>query len=255
MSRRAASPPNPRDQIIQEGYTVVEGVLDEGTRERCLAALEAVFGAEADIAVQREWDTPTYRIAYMLPAKHPVFLDQCRPGVLATLAASVLGRDCVLAGFNGNSIKPGSQGQPLHRDHPEPTPGVPLYVHAVVALDRFTTENGATRLVPGSHREPIADLTAAEPLARHVELVPGAAVVFDAACLHAGSANVTATPRRALHVLFARRWVQPHWDFPGSLREHDVATLDDERRRLLGFGNVPARYDHEARRSFGYGWG
>lgn len=56
-------------------------------------------------------------------------------------------------------------------------------------------------------------------------------------------------------MLFARRWVQPHWDFPGSLREADIATLDDDRRRLLGFGNVPARYDHDARRSFGYGWG
>ncbi|MCB0979540.1 MAG: phytanoyl-CoA dioxygenase family protein [Acidimicrobiaceae bacterium] len=244
-----------RTEILRDGYTVVEGVLDAAAIARCTDALDDVFATEADIADVRQWNTADYRVAYMLPAKHPVFLDQCRPGPLVELAASVLGDDCVFAGFNGITMNPGGAGQPLHRDHPQPTPGVPLYLHAVIALDRFTVANGATRVVPGSHLGSAVEEPATEACAVHVELAAGAAVVFDAAGLHAGSANATRAPRRALHVLFARRWVQPHWDFPGSLREADIATLDDDRRRLLGFGNVPARYDHDARRSFGYGWG
>jgi len=239
--------------IADAGYTVVPGVLDGDAVARCITALEEVFAAEEDIADVRQWRTSAYRVAYLLPAKHPVFLDLCRPGPLVELAAAVLGADSVIAGCNGLAMLPGGTGQPLHRDHPDPTPGTTLYLHTVVALDRFTVANGATRIVPGSHRDPA--IGASEAAARPVELTPGAAVVFDACCLHAGSANTTAEPRRALHLFFARRWVQPHWDFPGSLRPDDAAQLDDERRRLLGFGNVPARYDHDARRSFGYGWG
>lgn len=249
-----------REEILTAGYTVLDAVLDTRQQAHCRTALDAVFAAEADIAKVRQWHTPAYRVAYMLPAKHPTFLDLCRPGPLVDLAARVLGPDCVLAGFNGMTMNPLGEAQPLHRDHPEQTPGVPLYLHAVVALDRFTKANGATRIVPGSHRwhadgDENTDTAAHEACARHIELEPGSAVVFDATCLHAGSANSTTAPRPALHVLFAKRWVQPHWDFPGSLRPADTATLDDERRRLLGFGNRPARYDHDARRSFGYGWG
>ncbi len=243
--------------IDQHGFAVVPSVLDADMVARCGDALDEVFEAEGDIAEARRWLTTAYRVAYMLPAKHSVFLDLCRPGRLTALSAAVLGDDCVIAGFNGQSMIPGGEGQPLHRDHAVQTPGVTLYLHSVVALDRFNITNGATRLVPGSHRDALrgAEPASMESHARHVELEPGDAVVFDATCVHAGSANTSTRPRRALHVFFARRWVQPHWDFPGSLRPHDADGLDAERRRLLGFGNVPARYDHAARRSFGYGWG
>ena len=242
--------------IAADGYAVVTDVLSSERVGRCVDALESVFAAEDDIADVRQWRTPDYRVAYMLPAKHATFLDLCRPGVLSELASELLGADSVMAGFNGLAMLPGGGGQPLHRDHRVPTPGTTLYLHAIVALDRFEEANGATRVVPGSHlaTDP-SDAPGDEASAVYTEFEPGDAVVIDAACMHAGSANTTAAPRRALHILFARRWVQPHWDFPGSLRPDDAATLDDERRRLLGFGNVPARYDHGDRRSYGYGWG
>ncbi|MCB0967819.1 MAG: phytanoyl-CoA dioxygenase family protein [Ilumatobacter sp.] len=266
--------PDTAPTVRSRGFGVVEAVLPPSSVAAAIDALGAVFAAEDDIALARRWRTNAYRVAYMLPAKHRHFLALCRPSPLAELAAALLGRDCVLAGFNGLDMIPGGEAQPLHRDHAVPTPGVPLYLHAVVALDAFTVASGATRIVPGSHREatdepvtqngppPEVDTepNAAvhddrESEAVHVGLQPGDALVYDATCVHAGSANTTDHPRRALHVLFARRWVQPLWDFPGSLSADDVAGLDPERRRLLGFGNTPARYDHDARRSFGYGWG
>lgn len=245
------------ERLATDGYAIVPGVLDAAGVDRCAAALDEVFASEDDIAEARRWRTNAYRIAYMLPAKHRAFLDLCRPGPLVDVAAAALGSDCVFAGFNGIAMLPGGDGQPLHRDHPVPTPGVTLYLHAIVALDPFSSSNGATRVVPGSQCDvpERADPTGQESSAHQVELGTGDALVIDAACIHAASANRTAVPRRALHVLFARRWVQPHWDFPGSLLAADASSLDGEQRRLLGFGNVPGRYDHEARRSFGYGWG
>ena len=88
-----------------------------------------------------------------------------------------------------------------------------------------------------------------------VPLEAGAAIVYDACCVHGAGANRTTGQRRALHLLFARRWVRPKWDFASSLDPAAAATLDDERRRLLGFGNGPARWDATERRTFGPGWG
>lgn len=231
--------------IATDGFAVVPGVLERAGVNRAIAALDDVFAAEDDIAAEREWRTAAYRVAYLLPAKHPVFLELCRPGPLVSAAAEVLGPDLVFGGFNGMSMVPGGQPQPLHRDHTDLTPGSTLYVHAVVALDRFTAANGATRIVPRSHLEPGDDHDEAD--ARPIELAAGDAVLFDATCVHAGSANTTTQPRRALHVLFCRRWVQPHWDLPAGLRPADVATLDGPRRALLGFDRVPFRWDHVSR--------
>ncbi|MGE3621123.1 MAG: phytanoyl-CoA dioxygenase family protein [Acidimicrobiia bacterium] len=305
--------------VAAQGWAVLPGALDATATARSAAALDEVFAAEDDIARARRWRTAGYRVAYMLPAKHPELLALCRPGRLSRAAAEVLGEGCVVAAFNGLAVVPGGEAQPLHRDHLELTPGVTLYLHAVVALDRFTTANGATLVVPGTHLEPgsadapdgpaqvtaagrartgggpaqatgagrartgggpaqatgagrtgpvagsggpepsIDDVSPTMPTAQDravaVELEPGDALVYDATCLHAAGANTSEAPRRALHVLFARRWVQPLWDFPASLRPQDAARLDEATRRLLGFDNAPARYDHAARRAFGSGWG
>ncbi len=60
---------------------------------------------------------------------------------------------------------------------------------------------------------------------------------------HAGSANRTDGPRRAIHAFFLRPWVQPHWDFRASLSRRAARALTAKQRALLGFGVGPRRYD------------
>ena len=81
-------------------------------------------------------------------------------------------------------------------------------------LDEFTTENGALRVVPGSHRwakRPQEILQ--DPEARHageilVTAPAGTVVVMNAHLWHGGTENRTAVPRRALHAFYSR------WDIP-----------------------------------------
>jgi ectoine hydroxylase-related dioxygenase (phytanoyl-CoA dioxygenase family) len=233
------------EAIDATGFAVVADVLAEAEVARALAALDAVFEQEQSLAATRDWLTDEYRVSYALPVKHPVFLELCaHPGLLA-VARAVLGADCVLAAFNGLSMVPGGGGQPLHADHREPAPGTCLYLHLVCALDPFGPANGATRLVPGTHREAVSDEDAVrrEDDAEVVEMAAGSALAFDGSLLQAGSANTTDRPRRALHVFFCRRWVKPHWDFPAMLPADVAAALDEERRELLGFTSRPARFD------------
>lgn len=251
------------DRIAADGFVILPGLLADDQRRAALRALDEVFDREADIADVRRWRTDAYRVAYMLPAKHRTFLELWDQPELMALAATVLGDDFVLAGLNGMSMNPRGPGQPLHRDHPVTTAGVTLYLNVVCALDEFTVQNGATRVVAGSHRVDTPDalqITSAEraeleAAAKPLTIPAGDAVVFDATIWHAASANTTDAPRRALHLFFCRRWVQPHWDFPGSLPAEWAAELSPRQRAVLGFGNTAARYDHEQRRAFGYGWG
>ncbi len=238
------------ETVRRDGYVVVDGVLAADEVGRAMAALDATFAAEDDIAAARGWLTATHRVAYCLPVKDPVFLALCTHPGLVSVARQVLGDDLVVASFNGIDLPAGSLGQDLHRDHPVPTPGTTLYLHVVVALDPFTEANGATVVVPGSHRGAGAARAAAEQdvPAVAVPVAAGGAVVFDGALVHAAGANRTARTdpaggrRRALHVFYSRPWVQPHWDFPASLGPEAAAGLSEEQRRLLGFTAHPRRW-------------
>lgn len=243
-------------QIQEHGFTVIPDLLTPDQVAAARAALDTVFAAEADVAVERGWLTDAYRVAYMLLAKHPTFTLLWDGTAAVDLARAVLGSDAVLAAFNGMSMVPNGAGQSLHRDHPVPTPGVPLYLNTVCALDPFTVANGATRLVPGTHLSSTPGSTTItederrdlEERAVTVELEAGAAVAFDATLWHAAGRNTTDRQRRALHMFFARPWVQPHWDFPASLPEETASSLTDAQRGLLGFDRPVARYDTATRR-------
>ena len=74
--------------------------------------------------------------------------------VLLQLVREVLGQDCLLSDISATSIGPNSGGSGAwHIDAqlPEPLPEILLSVQNVWILDDFTAENGATRVVPGSH--------------------------------------------------------------------------------------------------------
>lgn len=236
--------------IAEDGWAVLRGALDEATVRRAADSLDEVFASEDDIAADRGWLTDAYRVAYMLPAKHPNLLAAATDPTLVAVARAVLGDDCVLGGSNGIDMVPGGSGQRLHADHPVPTPGHTLFVHMVCPLDPFTAERGATRVVTGSHRRAPEDLVPPpETEAEVVEADPGDVIVYDATLWHGGGANRTGRHRRALHVLWVRPWVQPHWDVAASLPPEVVATLDDDQRRLLGFTARPRRFDLVARRT------
>ena len=73
------------------------------------------------------------------------------PGVLAGIA-HVLG-DFKLSSLNFRAARPGHGHQPLHADFGGPVPTAGYQVcNSIWLLDDFTADNGATRVVPGSHR-------------------------------------------------------------------------------------------------------
>jgi ectoine hydroxylase-related dioxygenase (phytanoyl-CoA dioxygenase family) len=90
-------------------------------------------------------------VAYMLPQKDPFFRHLPLPSKVRPLMQHILGKRSVISSFNGFTMSPGSENQDLHIDQPASVPGTVLNINAMFCLDDFTIENGATRVVPGSH--------------------------------------------------------------------------------------------------------
>ncbi len=106
-------------------------------------------------------------------------------------------------------------------------------------LDDFTSDNSATRFVPGTHRSHrLPQDVLAEPAAPHPDeqLITGprgTVVVMNAHLWHGGTANRTSRPRLAMHSFYCRR-DQPQQQYQRRLlRAETQARLSDELRWLL----------------------
>lgn len=109
-------------------------------------------------------------------------------------------------------VLPGGLVQPPHRDQdmwPVRTPGVEYLVNVMWPFTRYSADNGATRIWPGSHlRQDEILIDPAEAIAAEME--PGAALLFLGSTLHGGGANRTTRPRRGMIVSYSLGWLKPY---------------------------------------------
>ena len=138
--------------------------------------------------------------------------------------------------------------QHLHRDdtawmHPPipvdreaaPTPDTPqLEVVVLYALSDFTAENGATRVVPGSHLWP----EKRKPQEHEVvaaEMRAGSAIYYTGKTLHGGGPNSTDQMRRALFLGFSLGWLRTKENFFVSTPIDKVRDMPKRVQQLLGY--------------------
>jgi ectoine hydroxylase-related dioxygenase (phytanoyl-CoA dioxygenase family) len=117
-----------------------------------------------------------------------------------------------LSSLNSRAALPGQGLQGLHADwHEAVGPGDYQVCNSIWLLDDFTTENGATRVVPGSHRwgkmpgEMMSDPAAPHPQEKLLLAPAGTVAIFNSHTWHGGTLNRTPSPRRAIHSYWCRR--------------------------------------------------
>jgi ectoine hydroxylase-related dioxygenase (phytanoyl-CoA dioxygenase family) len=136
--------------------------------------------------------------------------------------------------------EPGSEAQFLHRDawvwKRLPPMNGEVQLASLVALVDFTADNGATLLVPGSHRwsdERYPEMNEAVP----ATMKAGSAVIYLGSTFHGGGANTTRdTVRRGLHVSYCVGWLRTEENQALSTPLDVVGNLPHRAQQLLGFG-------------------
>jgi ectoine hydroxylase-related dioxygenase (phytanoyl-CoA dioxygenase family) len=116
--------------------------------------------------------------------------------------------------------------------------------NTVWMLDDFTEQNGALRVVSGSHRwnrlpqGEMADPRADHPQQTIVTGPAGSVIVMNAHLWHGGMANRTSAPRTAVHAFYCRR-DKPQQQYQKRLLDADLqAALPAELRELLALDDA-----------------
>jgi len=208
--RRAVALAEPDFGCLDEaGWSAIPGVLsDEGAHrlaDECRTTLAAIGD---DVRVGDKQVSGTRRLVDLGERVPAVAAVVDHPGLRAAVGW-FLGDDYQVGGVTFRSAEPGFGEQRFHADAPPLlAPGPWQVVTAIVALCDFTPDNGATAVVPGSHRRP--DLQRRSGSLEHHpdELVltgpAGTAFVFCGHLLHRGTRNHSTSPRPALQISWGR---------------------------------------------------
>lgn len=133
-------------------------------------------------------------------------------------------------------------GQQLHIDSNLPGINYPIIINVLWLIDDFTLENGATRLVPGSHKW---QEFASEGLVHKDEIritgSKGSALIFNANLWHGGGINTTDQSRWAIALGYARWFIKPSFDFMRNTPQHIYDQMTEKQKDLLGFRSVPPK--------------
>ncbi|HEX4198283.1 MAG TPA: phytanoyl-CoA dioxygenase family protein [Caulobacteraceae bacterium] len=252
-----------RADIAECGYGVMLDALSPDLLKRLKARVLAQAEGERDAGVAFFFGddqtgmpatkggsaaAPNQRLGHLLN-KGAVFRELLTHPLVQAVAPEIIGKRYLLSSLSAMIMNRGGVPQVLHSDQqfaPFQTP-VPLVCNIVWMLVDFTRENGATRLVPGTHRLPPPTIrfeTGSDGAKRLVqvdaepviaEAPAGSALVFDGRIWHGAGANTTETPRPAIFSYYCQPYVRQQENLPVSLNEEVYRALSEAEKAQVGF--------------------
>lgn len=230
-----------RRRLDEDGFLAIPAVLDAAQLSAIRDRLSELLAEEGDRAgLETHQEAGTDRLSDLVN-KGDVFAPfTSTPKVLAAIA-HVLGDDMKLSSLNARFAKPGEGNQALHADWDRlETAGDWQVCNSIWLLDDFTPENGATRVVPGSHRwgtrlpgDDMDDPSQPHPQQRLILGKAGDVVVFNSHTWHGGTVNHTDRPRRAMHSYWCRRNQTQQLDQRRYIRPETFVRMSPAERFLI----------------------
>ena len=203
------------------------------------AGADRARGREQKFGLDYAHDETNQRVWNVL-SRDPVFDDLVEDPLALALVKSTMGWPALLGNISANITGPGGGEMVLHADQifvPEPWPANPQGMNVAWCIDDFTEENGATRIVPGSHqlnRKPAPDEAAKDSVA--LEAAAGSIIVLESRVWHKTGNNRTAAQRRAgIFAWYTRPIYRQQENWFLSLNPAVRQFASDEMLVLLGY--------------------
>jgi ectoine hydroxylase-related dioxygenase (phytanoyl-CoA dioxygenase family) len=243
-----AATPEIVEAIREVGAVIIEGVLTRDALDRFNAELDAPLqedrGERTVVNAGVEWFMGKQtRHLTAVAARSRVFVEEvlCHP-LLLGVCDEILLPSCARYQLNVAHVLdrgPGSELQMLHRDElvwcHMPRPHPELQVASVIALEDFTADNGATCVVPGSHRWPLERQPSPDEAVAAV-MPAGSAVIYIGSTIHGGGPNTTKDQRRrGMHVSYTLGWLRTEENHYLTATPEVVRSFPRQAQELLGY--------------------
>jgi ectoine hydroxylase-related dioxygenase (phytanoyl-CoA dioxygenase family) len=241
IAPRAATVDDVLAGLREDGYALVEDLLTAEEVARTRADLTRVL-AETPTG-RNDFEGHRTRRIYALFAKTREFDDRAIHPLLLGVLDRFLGH-YQLSAPTGIEIGPGEVAQVLHHDdsiYPLLAPHADVVLNTMWPFDDFTIENGATRIIPGSHTwAPTRPVTKAdEATAVQVEMRAGSVLFYTGTIRHGGGANRTDQPRLGVILEYVSSWLRPQENHVLAVPRDVAATLPERLQELLGYNIHP----------------
>lgn len=230
-----------RDRLIEQA---------EQEKERGLASYKD--GTQTWIGKPRNGNSAPWQGIKMLLNKGDVFGEVIMlPRLHALMAHMFTGYRYYLSAMTGLIVRNGAPGQVIHSDQmmvPE-IATVPYVANSMIMLSDFTAGNGATRLVPGSHKwghypplsriirdDGTVDGFNTEPIETVAAEAPaGTIMAFEGRLWHGQGESTSDDVRYAISTYFAQPFVRQQDNMPASIIPDVFGRMSDELKALVGF--------------------
>lgn len=222
------------EALLECGYCVIERVLERPSLDRIrdrVAPLLSHLG-------RNDLEGLKTKRVYSVMAK----TDSCNPLAehprIQCLLDELLLANYLLSMFQIIEIQPGEKAQILHHDdsfYPLARPRRAISVATIWAIDDFTADNGATVVIPGSHRWGDDRRPSASDPVEPVVMPAGSVVVMLGTLWHGGGANRTDRPRLAVTCQYCEPWARTQENMYLAVPREVARAASPSLQRMLGY--------------------
>ena len=235
------------ERIERDGYCILENAIDEDLLGAIHEAVHRVARDRGTMPADNDFEgRATHRVYNLLAHGAPFDAIPAHERVLPVVEG-VLDAGCLISSLSSIEIGPGEKAQPIHADDqvialPRPHPAV--VCNTMWAITDFTEENGATRIVPGSHRAEQAPEYGAAFDSIPAEMARGSVLVWTGSLWHGGGANRTDSPRMGIAMNYCAGFIRQQENQQLGVPREVARTFSPRVQRLMGYGVYRALIGH-----------
>ena len=225
---------------LKDGAAIVSGLVPADSVDKIAGELREnldTFGNRS----KRDFSGHNTNRCHTVLEEAPSSVDLIAHDMVMDVADTILLPHCEsyrIGSITAIEICPGQKVQNLHRDnciYPVSLPGMEMLIGCMWSLTDFTEENGATQVVPGSHRH----ISMGENIdVSNVELAvmpKGSALFYLGSTMHGAGENRSDAARMGLINIYSLGWLRQETNQYLSIPLELARTFGDRMRRLLGY--------------------
>jgi ectoine hydroxylase-related dioxygenase (phytanoyl-CoA dioxygenase family) len=226
------------DAVRRDGFTIVRDAIDPALVDDIAAALARLERRLDARPAQNGFEgRQTVRLYNLLAHGAPFDAIPVHASVLP-IVEGVLDEGCLISSLSSVAIDPGEVAQAIHADDmviPLAKPHAPLVCNSMWALTDFTEANGATRLVPASHRGQNPEY-GGDYQTIAAEMPRGSVLIWDGALWHGGGANRTGQRRTGVAMNYCAGFIRQQENQQLGVPPELARSYPPRLQELMGYG-------------------